>query len=118
MDKKEKKRDVATFASMMKDLMQDPLDDPLTTLDRDIQYFIYGRVATLVKHNEGKPLGSVGDIGTVVGAALSDVMKEFVRDKVDNEKIAQVFSSVRQNLLIGFDARAPKIEKKEENAQQ
>ena len=110
MDKKEKKRDVAVFSNMMKDLMNDPMNDPLVTLDRDIQHFIYGRVATLVKHGEGKPIGSVADISAVVGAAFGDVLKEFVRGRVKNEDLNKVVLTARENLLKGFEARAPKGE--------
>ena len=66
MDKKEKKRDVAVFANMMKDLMQNPEGDNLVTLDRDLQHFLYGRLSLLVKHNDGQPVGSIADIGAVV----------------------------------------------------
>lgn len=114
MDKKEKKRDIAVFANMLKDLMNEPLDDPLTTLDRDVQHFIYGRVATLVKHNEGQAVGSLADIGTVVGAALADVVKEFTKGRLDDEKLQVAFNNVRENFLRGFDIRSPKPEVKEE----
>lgn len=109
MDKKDKKRDVAVFANMMKDLMNEPLDNVLTTLDRDIQHFIYGRISVLVKHNDGKPLGSLADMGAVVGAATADVIKEIVR-QLDGEKQVQALSTVRENLLKGFDIRSPKAE--------
>jgi len=110
MDKKERKRDVAVFANMMKDLMNDPLPDDLNTLDRDIQHFIYGRVSVLVKHNDNKPIGSVGDIGAVVGAALGDVLTEFVRGRLDQQQMATVFGNARENLLRAFDAKTPKYE--------
>jgi hypothetical protein len=108
MEKKDRKRDVAVFSNMLKDLMNEPLDDVLTTLDRDIQHFIYGRVAVLVRHNEGKPIGSLADIGTIIGAASADVISEFTK-QLDEEKKEKAFSTVRENLLRGFDARTPKI---------
>lgn len=107
MDKKEKKRDVAVFANMMKDLMNEPYDDVLVTLDRDIQHFIYGRVATLVKHNDGKPIGSIADISAVVGAAFGDVLSEFVRGRGQDDKLNQIVLTARDNLLRGFEARSP-----------
>lgn len=113
MDKKEMKRDVATFAHMLKELMNDSLDNPLVTLDRDLQHFIYGRVAVLVKHNDNKAVGSLADIGTVIGAATADVIKEFTRNRVDDEKLQEAFATVRENILRGFDARTPVVEKKE-----
>ena len=112
-DKKEMKRDVATFAHMLKEMMQEPMDDVLVTLDRDLQHFIYGRVAVLVKHNNNQAVGSLSDIGAVVGAAAADVIKEFVRNKLDDEKLQEAFSTVRENILRGFDARTPVVEKKE-----
>jgi hypothetical protein len=118
MDKKEKKRDIAVFSNMLKDLMNEPLDDPLTTLDRDVQHFIYGRVATLVKHNEGKAVGSLSDIGTVVGAALADVVKEFTKGRLDDEKLQTAFGNVRESFLRGFDIRTPKAEPKEETKEE
>lgn len=111
MDKKEKKRDVAVFANMMKDLMNEPAGDPLVTLDRDIQHFIYGRVAVLVKHQEGKPIGSIADISAVVGAAFAEVLKEFTRGRVAEEDVEKVVLTARSNLLSGFEARAPKAVK-------
>lgn len=114
MDKKEMKRDVAVFANMLKELMNDPLDDPLTTLDRDLQHFIYGRIAVMVKHNDNKAIGSLADIGTVVGAALADVVKEFTKNKLDDEKLQIAFNNVKENFARGFDIRTPKIEPKQE----
>ena len=108
MDKKEKKRDVAVFANMMKDLMNQPLESNMTTLDRDIQHFIYGRVALLVKHNDGQPIGSIADVSTVVGAALADVLAEFTRNRVDDAKLLELYAQSRENLLQGFDVRSPK----------
>jgi predicted membrane chloride channel (bestrophin family) len=116
MDKKAKKKDVAVFANMLKELMNDPMDEVLVTLDRDIQHFVYGRVATLVKHNEGKPIGTVADISAVMGAAFGDVLKEFLREQNDPEKLDQLIQTARANLLQGFEARAPKIVKDAEEA--
>lgn len=112
MDKKERKRDIAVFANMLKDLMNDPIPDPLVTLDRDIQHFIYGRVATLVKHNNGQPIGSVADVAAVVGAAFADVLKEFTRGRVNDEELDKLVQTARANLISAFEARAPKLEPK------
>lgn len=119
MDKKEKKRDVAVFANMMKELMQNPEGDNLATLDRDLQHFLYGRIALLVKHNEGQPVGSIADIGAVVGAALADVTKEFVKGRnMEVEKIDELFTRAGENMLLGFGARRPKIDVKVEAPEQ
>lgn len=113
MDRKEMKRDVATFSHMLKELMNDPTPDVLVTLDRDIQHFIYGRTAVLVKHNEGKPIGTIADISAVVGAAFADVLKEFTKGRVSEEELDKVVQTARANLLSGFEARAPRPEAKE-----
>lgn len=118
MDKKEKKRDVAVFANMLKEIMNEPMPDPLVTLDRDVQHFIYGRVATLVKHNEGKPIGSVADVAAVVGAAFGDVLREFTRGRVSDEDLDKLVQTARSNLLSGFEARAPIPAPKAEEAPQ
>ena len=111
MDKKEKKRDIAVFANMLKELMQSPEGDNLQTLDRDIQHFIYGRIALMVKHNEGKPIGSIGDIGAVVGASLADVTKEFVRGRnVETDKLDELFTRAGENMLMGYNSRRPQFE--------
>lgn len=111
IDKKEQKRDVATFANMLKDLMNEPLDTNLSTLDRDLQHFIYGRVAIMVKHNENKPIGSVADLGAVVGAAFGAVLSEFIRDGVKNaDELQKVVFTARDNLLEGFQARVPNLD--------
>jgi hypothetical protein len=115
MDKKEKKRDVAVFANMMKDLMQNPEGDNLVTLDRDLQHFLYGRLSLLVKHNDGQPVGSIADIGAVVGAALADVTKEFVKGRnIEVDKIDEIFTRAGENMLLGFSARRPKFDIKVE----
>lgn len=114
IDKKEIKRDVATFSHMLKELMNDPTPDVLVTLDRDIQHFIYGRTAVLVKHNNGQPIGSVADIAAVVGAAFADVLKEFTRGRVGEDELDKLVQTARTNLLSGFEARAPKPEVKTE----
>lgn len=104
------KRDVATFAHMLKELMNDPTPDVLVTLDRDIQHFIYGRTAVLVKHNDGKPVGTVADIAAVVGAAFADVMNEFTKGRVAQDELDKLVQTARLNLISGFEARAPKPE--------
>lgn len=116
MDKKEMKRDVATFAHMLKELMNDPTPDVLVTLDRDIQHFIYGRTAVLVKHNEGKPIGTIADISAVVGAAFADVLKEFTKGRVSEDELDKIVQTARLNLISGFEARAPQPEIKTETA--
>ena len=112
MDRKEMKRDVATFSHMLKELMNDPTPDVLVTLDRDIQHFIYGRTAVLVKHNEGKPIGTIADISAVVGAAFADVLKEFTKGRVQEDELDNLIQTARANLLNGFEARVPKPEPK------
>ena len=109
MDKKEKKRDIAVFANILKDLMNDDIGgDPLVTLDRDLQHFIYGRVAVLVKHNEGQPIGSVADISAVVGSAFASILGEILGDKVkDAATLQTLVLTARENLVEGFQARAP-----------
>jgi len=114
MDRKEMKRDVATFSHMLKELMNEPTPDVLVTLDRDIQHFIYGRTAVLVKHNEGKPIGTIADISAVVGAAFADVLKEFTRGRVNEDELDKLVQTARANLLSGFEARAPIPEVKTE----
>jgi hypothetical protein len=119
MDKKEKKRDVAVFANMLKDLMQTPESDNLVTLDRDLQHFIYGRLALMVKHNNGEPVGSIADIGAVVGAALADVTKEFVKGRdLEQDKIDELFNRAGENMLLGFNSRRPQFVIKVESAEQ
>lgn len=119
MDKKEKKRDVAVFANMLKDLMQAPESDNLVTLDRDLQHFIYGRLALMVKHNNNEPVGSIADIGAVVGAALADVTKEFVKGRdLDQDKINELFTRAGENMLLGFNSRRPQYDIKVESAEQ
>lgn len=116
MDKKAQKRDIAAFSHMMKELMNTSLDDKLVTLDRDIQHFIYGRVATLVKHNDNKPIGSISDISCVVGAALADVLNEFTRNRSTPEKQLELFANAKAELMRGFEARSPKVEVKVEES--
>ncbi len=106
MDKKEQRRDVAVFSNMLKDIMNEKLDSNLATLDRDLQHFIYGRVALLVKHNQGQPVGTVADLSAVVGAAFSAVLSELIRDNVkDSEALQKIVLTARENLIDGFQSR-------------
>jgi hypothetical protein len=110
-DKKEMKRDVAVFANMLKEMMQDPMDDVLITLDRDLQHFIYGRVATMVKHNDGQPIGSVGDLGAIVGGAFASILAEFLKDRVNSsEDLQRLVLTAKENMIQGFESRAPVLE--------
>ena len=110
IDKKEQKRDTAVFANMLKDLMNEPLDDQLMTLDRDIQHFIYGRVSVMIKHNDGQPIGSIADLSAVVGAAYGSVLTEFVNGRANNaEELTKIVITARDNLVDGFQARAPSL---------
>jgi hypothetical protein len=104
MDRQEKKRDVAVFVNMMKEMMNKPLSNVLGTLDRDLRHFMYGRIATLVKHNEGKPIGSIADIGAVVGVAFGDVVHAILID-TSGEDREQMLETVRHNFLNGFNSR-------------
>jgi len=108
MDKKEAKRDIASFSTNLKNLMNKPLDNPLATLDRDIQHFIYGRISLLIKHNDEEPVGSLNDVGSVVGAALCNVISAFCQNRIESDEIDKIFSSVRESILYGFDARIPR----------
>lgn len=108
MDKKEKKRDIAVFSNMLKELMQNDEGDVLTTLDRDLQHFIYGRLSLMVKHNDGKPVASLADISAVVGASLADITKEFVNGRnLEPAKINELFDRGEENLVSGYQARRP-----------
>lgn len=108
MDKQEKKRDVAVFANMLKDMMNEPESDLLITLDRDLQHFIFGRIAVLVKHNDGQPIGSVGDLGAIVGGAFAAVLGEFLDGRVSNaEDLQKLVVSARENMVEAFQNRAP-----------
>lgn len=110
------KKDVAVFANMLKEMMQSPTDDVLVTLDRDLQHFIYGRVAILVKHNDGKPLGSVADIAAVVGSAFGSVLQEFLQDHVNNSAdLEKLVLTANDNLVEGFRARAPVLDSAKES---
>lgn len=108
MDRKEKKRDIAVFVNMLKDIMNTPLDDVLQTLDRDIRYFIYGRIATLVKHNDSKPIGSIADIGAVVGVAFADVVNSIIGESSDSDR-SKLVETVRYNFLKGFESRFEQV---------
>ena len=114
MDKKEEKRDIAVFANMLKELMQKPEEDILVTLDRDLQHFIFGRVALLVKHNNGQPIGSVPDISAVVGGAYASVLGEFIGNRINSvEDLQKLVISARENMIDAFQNRAPVIKKEE-----
>jgi hypothetical protein len=109
-DKKEMKRDVAVFANMLKEIMNESESDQLITLDRDLQHFIYGRVAVLVKHNDGQPIGTVGDLGAIVGGAFATILGEFLKDRVnDPMAMQQLVLTARENMLQGFESRAPAV---------
>jgi hypothetical protein len=115
MDKQEKKRDVAVFANMLKELMNDSLDDNLVTLDRDLQHFLYGRVAVLVKHNEGQPIGSVGDLGAIVGGAFAIILGEFISSRVNTaEELQKLVLSAKENMVEAFELRAPMLKQRDE----
>ena len=115
IDKQEKKRDVAVFANMLKDLMNDSLDDNLVTLDRDLQHFLYGRIAVLVKHNDSQPIGSVADLGAVVGSAFASVLGEFISSRVQTaEALQTLVVSAKENMIQGFEMRAPVLKQEGE----
>jgi hypothetical protein len=110
MDKQEKKRDVAVFANMLKEMMNENEDDLLVTLDRDLQHFIFGRIAVLVKHNDGQPIGSVGDLGAIVGGSFAAVLGEFLDGRVSNaEDLQKLVVSARENMVEAFQNRAPML---------
>ena len=109
ISRKEQKKDIAQFATMMKDLMGKPEEAGiLATLDRDLQNFLYGRISLLVKHNDGLPIGSLVDIGAVIGSATTAVISEFTSGDMEPEKREELFGLVRTGLVQTFDARAYK----------
>lgn len=105
MDKKEKKRDIASFAHNLKEVMSSNLEIPLSTLDRDLQHFLYGRIAILIKHNEGQPIGSLSDVGAVVGSALGSVVAAFCENRSESHNLDELFSSIKDGFNYGFDMR-------------
>ena len=109
MDKKEKKRDISSFAHNLKELMNEPLENPLATLDRDLQHFLYGRIAILIKHNEGQPIGSLPDVGTVVGAALGSVVSAFCQNRAEADELDTLTKSIKSCIDYGFDTRIDNI---------
>jgi hypothetical protein len=89
-------------------MMNEPESDLLVTLDRDLQHFIFGRIAVLVKHNDGQPIGSVGDLGAIVGGAFAAVLGEFLDGRVSNaEDLQKLVISARENMVEAFQNRAP-----------
>lgn len=114
MDKKEKKRDVSSFTHNLKELMNEPLDNPLATLDRDLQHFLYGRIAILIKHNESQPIGSLPDVGTVVGAALGSVVSAFCQNRTEAEELNTLTKSIKSCVDYGFDSRIETIKESSE----
>lgn len=106
MDKKEKKRDISTFAHMMKDIMNRPGTDSLDELERDLQHFLFGRISVLVKHNDGQPIGTLGDVSAIIGAATADLIRAFCGDKLDKEQVDSFLKGSLANMVIGYQARA------------
>lgn len=102
MDRKEKKRDISTFVSMMKDIMNKPANDPLEALERDLQHFLYGRVSVLVKHNDGKPIGTLGDVSAIMGSSAAEVIRAFCGDKIEQPKLNEFLNGSLANLVEGF----------------
>jgi hypothetical protein len=108
--RQEKRKDVAVFVDMMKTMMNEPTPDAMSTLDRDLQHFLYGRIAVLVKHNNGQAIGSIADVGSVIGAALASVISEFTRGRPDQQERLTAFQTAKENMIQGFDIRSPKVE--------
>lgn len=105
ISRKEKKKEIAQFAAMMKDLMGKDDLGVLETLDRDLQNFLYSRIGLLVRHNNGQPVGSLGDIGAVVGSALFAVVTEFTK-AVDNQKeLADMLLLTQQGFISAYEHR-------------
>lgn len=106
MDRKERKRDIATFCSLMKDIMNKPSSTPLEALERDLQHFLYGRVSVLVKHNEGQPIGTLGDISSIMGSTTAEIIQAFCGDKIDSEKIKEFLQGSLANMIEGYKQTA------------
>lgn len=103
--RKEKKKEVAQLATMMKDLMNSDDLGILESLDRELQNFLYGRISLLVRHNEGQPIGSLGDIGAVVGSALFAVISEFTKSVTDPEELANMHNLSKQGFITAYEHR-------------
>lgn len=108
MDKKEQKRDISSFTHNLKEMMNNSLDNPLVTLDRDLQHFLYGRLAILIKHNNGEPIGSLSDVGTVVGASLGSVVLAFCQNQPADQDLTELHDSIKEGLTYGFNIRTQK----------
>lgn len=105
ISRKEKKKEIAQFAAMMKDLMGKDDLDVLETLDRDLQNFLYSRIGLLVRHNNGQPVGSLGDIGAVVGSALFAVVTEFTKAVDDQKELADMLLLTQQGFISAYEHR-------------
>lgn len=102
MDRKERKRDISTFVSLMKDIMNKPANSPLEALERDLQHFLYGRVSVLVKHNEGKPIGTLGDISSIMGSSTAEIIRAFCGDKIEPAKVEEFLQGSLANMIEGY----------------
>lgn len=102
MDRKERKRDIATFCSLMKDIMNKPASTPLEALERDLQHFLYGRVSVLVKHNEGQPIGTLGDISSIMGSTTAEIIRAFCGDKIEPAKVDEFLQGSLANMIEGY----------------
>lgn len=105
INRKEKKKEIAQFATMMKDLMNQDDLGVLETLDRDLQNFLYSRISLLVRHNDGKPIGSLGDIGAVVGSSLFAVVSEFTKSVEDAEELSNMLLLTQQGFTSAYEHR-------------
>lgn len=109
IDKKEKKRDIASFCAGLKQLMNIPTSNNVGTLIRDGTFFLYGRILSLIKHNDNKAICSIGDLGFAIGVVTSNLLDELVKDLTPEQKSA-IMESVQQNFIDGLYASTKKEE--------
>lgn len=112
---KDQKKDVAVFLHHIKEMMNNTLEHPQITLNRDLQNFLYGRIAMLSKHY-GKPIGSIPDIAAVVGVSMVELMKEFTCDFSGSpEELKTYYEAARHAMIEGYDHFTPVFDQQIDN---
>ena len=101
-DKKERKRDIAGFATGLKDLMNAPLANSIGTFIRDGTYFLYGRLGILIKHNDNNPIGSIADIGFAIGVITYNLVDTFTRGLTPDQR-RDTIAAIKEHFIVGLD---------------
>ena len=105
ISRKEKRKDTATLATVMKDIMNEPSEHPLISLHQELAFYVTNRVAMMIKHNNYQPVCSLGEIGEILATIAADMVQDGYDAQLFDKSLEQVNEEVLKEMTDAYTTR-------------